>query len=121
MQMPKHSEEAKQYFRALVPELPSVEVRPMFGAVAAFVNGNMFAGLFGDDVGVKLDPDGLAELAALPGSGPFGPEQRPMGGYRSLPESLSDAEKTGWLVRAHDYVATLPPKAKKAPSGRPPR
>ena len=114
MQMPKHSEEAKAYFRSLVPDLPSVEVRPMFGAVAAFVNGNMFAGLFGDDVGVKLDPAGLVELAALPGSGPFGPEQRPMGGYLSLPVSLTDEEKTAWMVRAHDHVSTLPPKVKNA-------
>ncbi|HEY3411203.1 MAG TPA: TfoX/Sxy family protein, partial [Propionicimonas sp.] len=77
MQMPKHSDQAKAYFRSVVPDLSSVEVRPMFGAVAAFVNGNMFAGLFGDNIGVKLDPNALAELAALPGSGPFGPEQRP--------------------------------------------
>lgn len=67
MQMPKHSDQAKEYFRSLVPDLPSVEVRPMFGSVGAFVNGHMFAGLFGDNVGVKLSPDSLAELATLPG------------------------------------------------------
>ncbi|HEY3409864.1 MAG TPA: TfoX/Sxy family protein [Propionicimonas sp.] len=114
--MPTHSAEAKAYFRSLVPEVSSVEVRPMFGAVAAFVHGNMFAGLFGDSVGVKLDPEGLAELAALPGSGPFGPEQRPMGGWLSLPAGLDDAEKTSWMLRAHDHVASLPPKAGKAKS-----
>ena len=70
----------------------------MFGAVAAFVNGNMFAGLFGDNVGVKLDHAGLVELAALPGSGSFGPEERPMGGYLSLPGNLSDPEKTAWMT-----------------------
>jgi TfoX/Sxy family transcriptional regulator of competence genes len=118
MQMPKHSDEAKAYFRSLVPDLPGVEVRPMFGAVAAFVNGNMFAGLFGDGVGVKLDKADLVELAALPGSGPFGPEQRPMGGYLSLPGSLPDAEKTAWMTRAYDHVASLPPKEKKARPGR---
>ena len=113
MQMPKHSAEAKAYFRSLVPDASAVEVRPMFGAVAAFVNGNMFAGLFGDSVGVKLDREGLAELASLPGSGPFGPEERPMGGYLSLPEGLDDAEKTSWMLRARDHVAALPPKAAK--------
>ena len=116
MQMPKHSDEAKAYFRSLVPDLPSVEVRPMFGAVAAFVNGNMFAGLFGDNVGVKLDHAGLVELAALPGSGSFGPEERPMGGYLSLPGNLSDPEKTAWMARAHDHVSSLPPKEKKSRS-----
>ena len=114
MQMPKHSDEAKAYFRSLVPEGPSVEVRPMFGAVAAFMNGNMFAGLFGEDVGVKLDPPGLAELAAVPGSGPFGPAERPMGGFWSLPAELPDAVKTSWLERARDHVSTLPPKVRRA-------
>ena len=114
MQMPKHSDEDKARFRAMVKEAPGVEVKPMFGSLGAFVNGNMFAGLFGTDVGVKLDPAGLEELRALPGSGPFGPEERPMGGYLSLPQDLSDDEQaSAWVDRARDHVATLPPKVKK--------
>jgi len=118
MEFPKHTEEARSRFRDLVSGLESVEVRPMFGSVGAFVNGNMFAGLFGDDIGVKLDPAGLAELTDLPGSGPFGPAERPMGGYRSLPADLPDGEKTVWLERARDYVATLPPKAGRTKTGK---
>ena len=55
----------------------------MFGSLGAFVNGNMFAGLFGPNIGVKLDAEGLEELGAVEGSGPFGPAERPMGGYLS--------------------------------------
>jgi TfoX/Sxy family transcriptional regulator of competence genes len=62
MKMPKHSDEDKARFRALVPDGPGVEVKPMFGSVGAFVNGNMFAGLFGTDIGVKLDDEAKAEL-----------------------------------------------------------
>jgi TfoX/Sxy family transcriptional regulator of competence genes len=114
MKMPKHSDEDKARFRSLVPEAPGVEVKPMFGSLGAFVNGNMFAGLFGTDVGVKLDEESRAELAAIDGSGPFGPEERPMGGYLSLPPSLADEEASAWMDRARSYVATLPPKAKKS-------
>ena len=113
MKMPKHSDEDKARFRDLVPDAPGVEVKPMFGSVGAFVNGNMFAGLFGPDVGVKLDPEGLEELRALEGSGPFGPTERPMGGYLSLPASLSDEEAAAWVERARAHIATLPPKVKK--------
>jgi TfoX/Sxy family transcriptional regulator of competence genes len=113
MQMPKHSDEDKARFRGLVTEAPGVEVKPMFGSLGAFVNGNMFAGLFGTDVGVKLDASGLEELRALPGSGPFGPAERPMGGYLSLPHDLSDEAKTAWVDRARDHVGALPPKVKK--------
>lgn len=116
MQMPTHSDYSKQYFRSLALTIPSVEVRPMFGSVAASVNGNMFAGLFGDNIGVKLGLTDTAELDALPGSGPFGPEQRPMGGYRSLPQALPDPEKIAWMIRARDYVASLPPKIRKTRS-----
>jgi TfoX/Sxy family transcriptional regulator of competence genes len=113
MKMPKHSDEDKARFRSLVPEGDGVEVKPMFGSVGAFVNGNMFAGLFGTDVGVKLDEASHAELAAIEGSGPFGPEERPMGGYLALPESFSDEEAASWLERARDHVATFPAKVKK--------
>ena len=113
MKMPKHSDEDKARFRDLVPEAPGVEVKPMFGSVGAFVNGNMFAGLFGPDVGVKLDPEGIEELRALEGSGPFGPAERPMGGYLSLPAALSDDEAAAWVERARAHIATLPPKVKK--------
>ena len=113
MRMPKHSDEDKARFRALVPEAPGVEVKPMFGSVGAFVNGNMFAGLFGNDIGVKLDDDAKAELANIDGSGPFGPEERPMGGYLSMPSSFTEEQATDWMERARGYVATFPPKAKK--------
>jgi TfoX/Sxy family transcriptional regulator of competence genes len=111
--MPKHSDEDKARFRSLVPEAPGVEVKPMFGSLGAFVNGNMFAGLFGPYIGVKLDEESRAELSAIEGSGPFGPEERPMGGYLSLPASFTDEAATAWVERAREYVATFPPKAKK--------
>ena len=54
MQIPKPSDADKDRFRAVVPEHPDVVVKPMFGNLGAFVNGNMFAGLFGPMIGVKL-------------------------------------------------------------------
>ena len=111
--MPKHSDEDKARFRSLVPEAPGVEVKPMFGSLGAFVNGNMFAGLFSPNIGVKLDPDGMTELGAMAGSGPFGPEERPMGGYLSLPPAMPDEEAATWVDRARAHVSTLPPKVKK--------
>ena len=56
MQVPRPTEEDKERFQALVPDDPRVEVKPMFGNLGAFVNGNMFLGLFGSDVGVKVSP-----------------------------------------------------------------
>ena len=115
MEIPKPTEADKEYFRSLMPRGPDVEVKPMFGNLGAFVYGNMFAGLFGSSVGVKLGDADRAELAAVAGSGPFGPEERPMGGYLSLPAAWRDSTELAaeWVARALSHVSTLPPKKAK--------
>jgi len=112
MQIPKPTTADKARFESLVPGDPRVAIKPMFGNLGAFVNDNMFMGLFGPDIGIKLDAAGQAELSKA-GGGPFGPAERPMGGYVSLPASLSDAEAKQWIARALEYVGALPPKKKK--------
>ena len=118
MQMPKASDASKALFAAVMPDDPRVVVKPMFGNLGAFVNGNMFAGLFGDRVGVKvLDAAARAELDATEGAGPFGPEERPMGGYVAVPERWADEPEriAEWVARAFDETAALPPKPPKPP------
>ena len=115
MQMPKPTEADKDYFRSVVPDDPRVEIKPMFGNLAAFVNGNMFMGLFGSDVGVRLAEADRAVLLETEGAGPFGPEGRPMGEYVTLPSVWrNDPERTAeWSDRALEHVALLPRKVKK--------
>ena len=114
MKMPKPSEADKDYFRSIVPDDPRVAVKPMFGNVAAFVNGNMFMGLFGPDVGVRLAEQDRAGLSAIEGAGPFGPQERPMREYVSmLIEWRDDAETTDkWVAKALEHTAAMPPKKK---------
>jgi len=122
MEIPKPSQDDKEFFRSLVPARPDVEIKPMFGNLGAFVHGNMFAGLFGTAVGVRLDDAASRELAAIEGAGPFGPAERPMGGYLSLPPDWRDSPDlaAAWVDRALTHVAALPPKVKKTKSpGRP--
>jgi TfoX/Sxy family transcriptional regulator of competence genes len=116
MEIPKPSEGDKEFFRSLIPDGPGVEVKPMFGNLGAFVNGNMFAGLFGTSVGLRLGPDETAELLAIPGAGPFGPPERPMSGYTSIPATWRDQPDVlhVWVDRALEHVASFPPKVAKA-------
>lgn len=112
MKMPKATDDDKDRFRAIVEtvaHVPGVEVKPMFGQLGAFVNGNMFAGLFGHAVGVKLHEPDAARLRDL-GGGDFGPEERPMGGYTTIPD---DEDPAAWVELSVTYVATLPPKPRK--------
>ena len=120
MPMPRPSDEAKEMFRGIVPQGPGVTLKPMFGNIAAFVHGNMFAGLFGPAVGVRLDDAGRAELEGIDGSGPFGPAERPMGGYTSLPEAWRGTPDVAaqWVERALAHVSAMPPKVKKPTARR---
>jgi hypothetical protein len=77
MEIPKPSEDDKQFFRSLIPDGASIEIKPMFGNLGAFVNGNMFAGLFGPDVGVRLDDAGHGELAGDRGLRAVRPRRAP--------------------------------------------
>ena len=115
MEIPKPTEADKEFFRSVLPEDPEVEVKPMFGNLGAFVHGNMFAGLFGPAIGVRLAESDQAELAAVDGSGPFGPSGRAMGGYLSLPLAWRDSPELAadWVSRALTHVSAMPPKKTK--------
>ncbi|MDD2857188.1 MAG: TfoX/Sxy family protein [Candidatus Nanopelagicales bacterium] len=113
MEIPKPSDQAKALFRDLIPDVPGVAVKPMFGNLGAYINGNMFAGLFGEDLGVKLiEKSSRDELTAIDGTGPFGPAERPMGGYTSLPSTWASMPTmaSSWVQRAMLEVGALPPK-----------
>lgn len=118
MEMPKATEGDKERFRDLVPDGPGIEVKPMFGNLGAFVHGNMFMGLFGSDVGLKLAEDDRNRLLAETGAGPFGPAERPMGGYVTLPAGWGSADAEAWIGTALAQAGALPPKKPKAPKGR---
>ena len=101
--------------------VPEAEVRKMFGYPAGFVNGNMFTGLHGNDMVVRLSPDDLGTFLALEGSRQFEPMPgRPMREYAVVPPSLlkSGSELGTWLRKAYAYAKSIPPKpAKKKKKG----
>lgn len=104
-------------FHASLPRDPRVSTVNMFGGVAAKVNGQMFAGLFARSALVKLSPADQQVALALDGAGPFAPmgDGRAMRDTVLLPESVMDEpdELRGWLRKALDYTASLPPKTQK--------
>ena len=124
MEMPKATDGDKERFKSLVPDRPDVMVKPMFGNLGAFVNGNMFAGLFGPTIGIKLSPEDRQELESAERTVPFGPAERPMGGYTGLPEMWNeegdgdDARAKAWIHKAFEYATSLPPKEPKTPKPR---
>ena len=119
--MPKPSDQAKAAFSKLVPGEPAVTLKPMFGNLAAFVNGNMFAGLFGEDLFVRLPEDESAQVRKQ-GGRDFEPMPgRAMKGYVTVPGSWRakpDATVV-WIHRALELTRKMPAKVPGAKGAAP--
>lgn len=114
MPFPRQDEKTRAFFVSVLPDDPRVELKPMFGHVAGFVNGNMFAGTFGSDIMMRLPDEERAKLIREEKTSLFEPmEGRPMKEYVVLPRAWhSDPERVRRLLRRSlEYAATLPAKA----------
>ena len=66
--MPRPDAETKAFFDSMLPADQRVTVRPMFGNVAGFVNGNMCMGLFGSDFFLRLSEEDRLSLLGEEGA-----------------------------------------------------
>ncbi|MCI4352555.1 MAG: TfoX/Sxy family protein [Thermoplasmata archaeon] len=111
---------AVKAFEELTPVGPKIGVRKVFGQPAAFVNGNMFMGVFGEKVFVRLSEEEGRTAREREGLAPFEPMPgRPMRGYVVLPpKTLSDrVTARQWVSKSLTFAAGLPPKVPKRPRG----
>ena len=113
MKMPKPSEEAKAAFARVVPDEPAVTLRPMFGQMSAFVNGNMFCGIYGEELVLRLPP---AEIEAVKKQG--GRDFEPvaghkMGGYVVVPGNWRVKAPAALIKRALEVTRKMPAKVAK--------
>ncbi len=110
-------EELVELFANATKDLPAAEPRKMFGYPAAFANGYMFAGLFQQDVFLRLSDADRANFRSEYRARLFEPMPgRPMRGYVLVPRYVLNSHMllSAWLEKAMAYVQTLPPKASRA-------
>ena len=86
----------------------------MFGGVAFFLDGNIVAGVWHDDLIARLGV-GAADALGEPNVRPFDVTGRPMTNWVMVSPDGIDTERqlADWLDRALDFVATLPAKPPK--------
>ncbi len=93
------------------------DYRKMFGYPAYFINGNMFAGIHGEKLFIKLSDSDIqkimkehAEVTQFEVM-----KGRPMKGYIVLPKQFYSKQSlfNEWLDKSVNYVSSLPPKQKK--------
>ena len=128
--MPKATADAVQRFEELLPEGPGVTQRLVFGFPTAFVHGNMFFGVFGPDLFVRLSDEDRLEIMRIEGAVPFEPMKgRPMASYVLLPAAVLERPEKAerWVRRSQAWAGSLPTKPpggagrkSKVPTARPP-
>lgn len=89
-----------------------VQEKRMFGGVAFLLRGNMWCGVHGDDLIVRLAPEDTEKALSRPGARIFDMTGRPMKGW-ILVGPRGTATRTGlkrWIAVAEAYAAALPAK-----------
>ena len=113
MQMPKPSEEAKAALARVVPDEPAMTLRPMFGQLSAFVNGNMFCGIYGEELFVRLPQDEIAKVKTQ-GGRDFEPVAgHKMSGYVMVPGDWRAKPPHTLIKRALEVTRNMPAKTAK--------
>lgn len=116
MEWKKAPEELVEFITEKMKDV-KCDYRKMFGYPAYFINGNMFVGVFGDKLFLRLsEPDIVLISETCKDVSAFEPMRgRPMKGYVFLPKSIysDDALFGEWLNKSIKYVSSLPPKHKK--------
>jgi TfoX/Sxy family transcriptional regulator of competence genes len=115
LKIPRADSRSESFFRSLVPKGANITTKLMFGNVAAFLNGNLFMGLYGNDFLLRLPEKEVLALIEGEGASRFEPVKgRVMKGYVLVPRSWW--KEAGilqtWIKRSMELAGTLPPKRK---------
>jgi len=116
MKIAHSTKESEALLRTLAPSAKDVAIRPMFGNLSAFVSGNMFLGVYGEDILVRLPEPDRVELLKSEGSAYFEPVKgRQMKEYIVVPRSWTrdPAKIEPWVKKSLEWCRKLPPKQRK--------
>ncbi len=85
--------------------------KKMFGGTGYLLNGNMMAGVHGDRLVLRLDPEAGTAALRDPVVEPFDMTPRPMPGWVTVaPAGLEGESLRRWLDQARAFAQALPPK-----------
>lgn len=100
-------------FETALPDDPRVELKQMFGSPCAFVNRQMFLGMFEDTLVVRVGARRVAALEAQPGMRVFTPSEGKVWTDTLQVDPAVDAPVLAALAaQALEYAAALPRKTK---------
>lgn len=108
--LPKPSQQHAAILDEMLLRVPGVYARKTFGSPAYYVEGKMFACVFGDSIALKLPEATIAEVLKRDDAGPFEPGGKMMmrGWVRiHRTDSSHYREDEALLLQALEYVTEL--------------
>ena len=90
----------------------AVSERKMFGGLAFMLDGNMCCGVIGDELVLRLGPEGADEALDKPHTRPMDFTGRPLKGFVFVAARgvETDDGLRSWVEQAAEFAASLAPK-----------
>lgn len=107
-----YDEGLAQRIRERLQDQKGLTEREMFGGIAFMLYGNLAVGVTGDELMVRVGPDGYEEALARPGVSPFDMTGRPMRGWVVVSSETVQSEEdlVEWVERGVLFSLSLEPK-----------
>lgn len=107
-----YDEGVAERIRANTGDVAGLAERKMFGGLAFMHHGNMAFGIVGDELMVRVGPDGWAGALSLPHAREMDFTGRPMKGLVTVGVDgfAEDDDLRAWLRRGLTFTESLPPK-----------
>jgi hypothetical protein len=107
-----YDEELAERLRAVLSGQPNLSERKMFGGLAFMVAGNMCCGIIGDELMLRVGPQGYEDALAQPHARLMEFTGRPMKGMVTVaPAGFATEDALAALVqRGVSYASSLPAK-----------
>lgn len=101
-----------QRIRESLSEGTGIMEMKQFGGIGFMVNGNMACGVIGNELIVRVGPEGYESALELPHARPFDFAGKPSRGwvYVASPGFESDGDLRAWVQRGISFASTLPAK-----------
>jgi TfoX/Sxy family transcriptional regulator of competence genes len=98
--------------RAALGTLPNLDEKKMFGGVCFLIDGNMVAGVYKDDLIMRIGLIGYQEALVRPHTKLFDITGKALKGWVMVePEGCAtESDLKAWIERGLEFSSTLPPK-----------
>jgi hypothetical protein len=97
--------------RRVIHDLPHISERRMFGGLAFMAGPNMFCGVMGEGLLVRVGAERHGDALRQPGVRVMDFTGRPMRAFVVVgsPGIDSDEDLRAWVKQAYEFASTLPP------------